>query len=173
MQSNYPKILKKTLEWEGGWSDHPDDKGGATMRGVTIGTYSQYLGRQATKEELKDIPEEHIKDIYKNMFWNKVFGDQLPSKLDACVFDFAVNSGPSRAVRMLQGFAGSTPDGAMGPKTLAATNEWVKSQGADVCVYEYQARRQHYLESLQSFIVFGKGWTRRVDDIEQFALTLR
>lgn len=169
---NFSSALNRTLVHEGGWSDHPNDPGGATMKGITLSTYSAFLGRKATKEELKNIPEADLLAIYKNNYWDKVKADNLPSGLDICVFDFAVNSGPSRAIRMLQGLCGAVPDAIIGPKTIAAASEWALAHGCETCIYDYQATRLHYLKALPTFIVFGRGWTRRMDDIEQFAVNV-
>ena len=49
---NFSKVLAETLKHEGGWSDHPDDPGNATMRGVTIGVFAEFKGRNVTKAEL-------------------------------------------------------------------------------------------------------------------------
>ena len=54
-KGNFPKVLAETLKHEGGWSDHPDDPGNATMRGVTIGVFAEFKGRKVTKAELRDF----------------------------------------------------------------------------------------------------------------------
>jgi lysozyme family protein len=172
MQNNFAKAYRKTIAAEGGFSQHPLDPGGATMKGVTLKTYSAHLGRQATVEELKDIPEEHLLAIYGQGYWDKCKCDDLPSGLDVCVFDWAVNSGPRRAVRALQELAGVTPDGDVGPKTLAAVASWWAYYGPKTCIAMYQNERMEYLEDLPTFKVFGNGWTKRVIDMEQFAQTL-
>jgi len=169
---NFQTALDKTLSYEGGWSDHPDDPGGATMKGITLSTYSAFLGRKASKDDLKNISNDDIRNIYQKNYWDKVSGDNLPNAMDVCVFDFAVNSGPSRAIRLLQGLSGATTDGIIGPKTVAAAREWVLAHGCETCIYDYQQSRLHYLQALPTFIVFGRGWTRRVDDLEQFAIGL-
>jgi lysozyme family protein len=172
MRNNFAKAYRKTIAAEGGFSQHPLDPGGATMKGVTLKTYSAHLGRQATVEELKAIPEEHLLAIYGQGYWDKCKCDDLPSGLDVCVFDWAVNSGPRRAVRALQELVGVTPDGEMGPKTLAAVASWEAYYGAKTCIAMYQNERMEYLEDLPTFKVFGNGWTKRVIDMEQFAQTL-
>ena len=172
MQNNFAKAYRKTIAAEGGFSQHPLDPGGATMKGVTLKTYSVHLGRQATVEELKAIPEEHLLAIYGQGYWDKCRCDDLPSGLDVCVFDWAVNSGPRRAVRALQELAGVTPDGDVGPKTLAAVASWWGYYGPKTCIAMYQNERMEYLEDLPTFKVFGNGWTKRVIDMEQFAYTL-
>jgi lysozyme family protein len=119
--SLFPKILTETLHHEGLWSDHRDDPGGATMKGVTLKTYSDFLGRPATKDELRKIPDDHLLAIYRKGYWDKVKGDELAAispGLAACVFDFAVNSGPGRAAKALQSLCGAVTDGAIGANTL-------------------------------------------------------
>ena len=168
MKENFEYSLAHVLKHEGGWADHPKDPGGATMKGVTLATYSSWLGRQASKDELRNIPDEHLKTIYKTRYWDAVRGDELPSGVDYVVFDMAVNSGPGRAARMLQAAVGAAPDGAIGPKTLAA----VKAQDPDELIVAYQRNRQHFLEALPTFETFGKGWTRRVNEAGDIALKI-
>jgi lysozyme family protein len=172
MQNNFAKAYRKTVAAEGGFSQHPLDPGGATMKGVTLKTYSAHLGRQATVEELKAIPEEHLLAIYGQGYWDRCKCDDLPSGLDVCVFDWAVNSGPGRAVKALQELAGVRPDGDVGPKTLAAVASWWAYYGPKTCIGMYQNERMEYLEDLSTFKVFGNGWTKRVIDMENFAYTL-
>lgn len=168
MKGNFEPALSLVLKHEGGWSDHSKDPGGATMKGVTLATYSSWLGRQATKDELRNIPDAHLNTIYKARFWDAVRGDDLPSGVDLAVFDMAVNSGPRRAARMLQAAVGATPDGVIGPKTLAA----IRAQNAGELINRYQKDRQHFLEALPTFDTFGKGWTRRVNETREEALKL-
>ena len=166
MKQNFEASLAHVLKHEGGWADHPADPGGATMKGVTLKTYSDWLGRQAAKDELRNIPTEHLRTIYKARFWDAVRGDELPSGVDYVVFDMAVNSGPGRAARMLQAAVGATPDGSIGPKTLAAVN----AQDPATLIATFQRNRQHFLEALPTFGTFGKGWTRRVTEAGEIGL---
>jgi len=168
MKQNFEFSLNHVLKHEGGWADHPKDPGGATMKGVTLATYSDWLGRPASKEELRNISDGHLREIYKTRYWDAVRGDDLPSGLDYVVFDMAVNSGPGRAVRMLQSAVGATPDGAIGPKTLAA----VQAQNPETLIATFQRNRQHFLEALPTFATFGKGWTRRVNEAGDIALKI-
>ena len=169
--SFFPKILTETLHHEGLWADHPADPGGATMKGVTLKTYSDFLGRPATKDELRKIPDDHLLAIYRKGYWDKVKGDELAAispGLAACVFDFAVNSGPGRAAKALQSLCGAVTDGAIGPNSLKQVKAWVDMLGPQKAVDAYQAYRQHYLESLDTFATFGKGWTRRITEMTAF-----
>lgn len=165
MKQNFDLCLAFVLKHEGGWADHPADPGGATMKGVTKRTLEAHLGRQVTKDELREISDETLAEIYRRRYWDAVRGDDLPAGVDYAVFDCAVNSGPRRAVLFAQEVAGVTQDGAIGPKTLAAI-EAACAEGAEGFIEEYSEARQAFLRGLPTFQVFGRGWTRRVDDVE-------
>ena len=162
MKDNFEACLAEVLKHEGLWSDHPADPGGATMMGITLRTYSAWLGREATKDELRNIPMEHVRQIYKSLYWDKVKGDELPRGVDLCLFDYAVNSGPRRAVVAVQDTLRVTPDGALGPKTLWA----LQKADAATLLGEVCQRRLAFLQSLPIWGTFGKGWERRVKEVE-------
>jgi len=175
MSELFPKVLKSVLKHEGLWSDHKDDPGGATMKGVTLKTYSDWLGRPASKDELRNIPDEHLEALYSKGYWAKIRGDEVAAispGLASCMFDFAVNSGPGRAAKALQSLCGAVTDGAIGANTLAQAKAWVQLMGQQSAINAYQAYRQHYLESLSTFETFGRGWTRRVEEVREEALKL-
>lgn len=162
MSANFAEALKVILHHEGLWSDHKDDPGGATMKGVTMAVFEKFLGRSATKDELRNISDEQLQAIYGNQYWNRIAGDRLPAGLDLSVFDMAVNAGVSRAVRMLQEIVGSTADGVLGPRTLAAVAE----QDVLSLIRQYSEERRRFYKSLKTFPTFGRGWLRRVDEVE-------
>lgn len=175
MSDNFKLSLEQVLKHEGGLADHPADPGGATMKGITLKTYSTWLKRPATKEELRAIPDAHLQAIYREMYWDRIKGDDLTAispGLAACVFDFAVNSGPGRAARALQGLSKATPDGAIGPVTLKQVQAWVNFLGPQKAIEAYQTLRQHYLESLDTFATFGRGWTTRVAEMTDYGKKL-
>lgn len=166
MQSNFAKCLPEILKHEGGWADHPSDPGGATMKGITIGTYRQWKGRAVTKAELRAISDEEVAAIYKRNYWDKVRGDDLPAGLDLVAFDAAVNSGPARGARWLQTALGVAADGKIGPKTIAAALE----ADAATAINRALDVRLSFLKGLKTWPTFGKGWGRRVSDVRKVAL---
>ncbi len=168
MKDVFPKALKMVLHHEGGWADHPADPGGATMKGVTLATFSDYLGRQASKDELRAISDGQLQAIYKKGYWDKISADSLPAGVDVVVFDMAVNGGPGRAAKLLQKVVGVNPDGGIGPMTLAA----VASQPAVDTIVAFSNARREFYRSLPTFETFGKGWLRRVDEVEREALSI-
>ena len=169
MEANFFKSLEIVLKHEGGFVDHPEDPGGATNKGITHKTYSDFLGRPLEDvSELKNIPDEHVQQIYKDGYWNRVKADQLSSGVDFCVFDWAVNSGPGRAAKALQKAVMVTQDGAIGPMTLAAVEEELPEE----IIEKITKEREEFYRSLRTFDTFGKGWLRRNEETRDFALEM-
>ena len=118
--TRFAACLPLILAHEGGWVDHPSDPGGATNLGVTIGTLSDWLGRPATKVEVKALTPATVAPIYEARYWKAAHCHELPAGVDYMCFDLAVNSGPGQSLKWLQMELGVTADGVIGPKTLSA-----------------------------------------------------
>lgn len=160
---NFERSLAITLRYEGGVSDHPSDPGGLTKQGVTQATYDAWRKTQGlSSRSVRDITDDEIRKIYRTGYWNKVAGDDLPLGIDFAVFDYAVNSGPSRAAEALQRLVGADQDGLIGIKTLAATADLIERIGEEDLIRQYCDDRMRFLTGLSTWPVFGKGWTRRV-----------
>ncbi len=169
MEANFFKSLEMVLHHEGGFVDHKDDPGGATNKGITHKTYADFLGRPLEDvSELKNIPEEHVQLIYKNGYWDKIKGDELPGGVDFCVFDWAVNSGPGRAAKALQKAVMVSQDGAIGPKTLEAVSEYSPTE----IIEKITEARIEFYKGLSTYSTFGKGWLRRTKETRDFALDM-
>lgn len=168
MKENFDLFLSEVLKHEGGYVDHPKDPGGATNLGITIGTLSSWLGRPATKDEVKALTVKDVAPIYRRNYWDRIRGDDLPSGVDTATGDFAVNSGVSRAAIYLQEVVGVAPDGKIGPMTLAA----VRAMPAAAVVNKLCDNRLNFLRRLSTFPTFGRGWTTRVNGVRKTALAL-
>ena len=75
---------------------------------------------------MQALTKDTVKPFYRQMYWDKVKGDDLPAGVDYAVFDFAVNAGVSRAAKFLQRSVGAVDDGVIGGGTLgkvAVTNK--------------------------------------------------
>lgn len=168
MDRNFERALKLVLKHEGGWSDHPSDPGGATMKGVTLATFRRYVKPDATKADLRKITDDQIATVYRRHYWDAIAGAELPGGVDYAVFDFAVNSGPARAAKYLQMVVGAKADGKIGPATLTAVRKTMRATVInDLC-----DRRMAFLKSLKTWKTFGKGWTRRVTDVRVESLKM-
>lgn len=168
MRDNFEQALSAVLKHEGGYVDHPKDPGGATNLGITIGVLSEWLGRPATKAEVKALTVEKAAPIYRKRYWDVVKGDDLPAGVDYAVFDFAVNSGPSRAAIFLQELVKVVPDGKIGPLTLKA----VLADDAKDLINDLCDERVAFLKRLSTFPAFGKGWMSRVAGVRKLALEM-
>lgn len=166
--STFERALKLVLKSEGGWVDNPADPGGATNLGVTIGTLSSVYGRPATKAEVKALTPATVAPIYRKLYWGVVHGDDLPSGVDYAAFDFAVNSGPKRAAMALQRVVGVADDGRIGDVTLAA----VRTISASAVIDGLMTDRLAFLRKLSTWKTFGKGWSRRCEEVHQDALAM-
>ena len=167
MHNNFEKALALVLEHEGGYVNHPKDPGGATNRGVTQAVYDSYRKvRGRGPRSVKFISEEELRAIYRFQYWDAVKADLLPTGLDYAMFDFAVNSGVSRAAKYLQAVLGVAQDGVIGARTLAAITSPVSIINALL------DRRMGFLRNLRTFLTFGKGWTRRVQGVRAKALDM-
>src|SRR5690606_20078473 len=161
MDRNFERALSRVLRHEGGWSDHPSDPGGATMKGVTLATFRRYVKPDASKADLRKITDEQVATCYRRHYWDAIAGAELPGGVDYAVFDFAVHSGPARAAKYLQMVVGAKVDGKIGPATLAAVRKTMRATVInDLC-----DRRMAFLKRLNTWPTFGKGWTNRVNDV--------
>jgi len=157
MKENFDKCLKMLLSHEGGFVNHPDDPGGITNLGVTKKVYDEWIGRESTEQEMRDLTPEDVGPIYKKNYWDRIKGDSLPSGVDWCAFDWAVNSGKSRPSKAIQRAVGATQDGAIGPATIGLIME---KDPEEIINYVYGVRQDFY-KGLKTFETFGRGWTRR------------
>jgi lysozyme family protein len=173
MKANADRALRLILKHEGGYVDHPKDPGGATNRGVTIGTLKR-LGIDKDGDgdsdvvDLKLLTEAEAVRVFKAFYWDAVQADLLPSGLDYAVADFAVNSGPVRAAQYLQRILGVEDDGHIGPKTLAAV---AKANPAAV-ITALTERRLTFLRGLSTWNTFKGGWQRRVGEVRDEAMRM-
>ncbi|MDK8874421.1 glycosyl hydrolase 108 family protein [Paracoccus sp. SSJ] len=175
MKTNFDRCLSHVLASEGGWADDPKDPGGATMKGITIGTYRAWKGRAVTKAELRAIPDSEVRAIYRQNYWNPVRGDDLPLGLDLVAFDGAVNSGVSRGAKWLQTAVGVTVDGKIGPQTLAAA----KAAHPEAVIDRACSARLAWLRTTKHkdtgkllWPTYGKGWSIRVESVRETAIAM-
>lgn len=162
MGVNFGVALTSVLAHEGGYVDHPKDPGGATNRGITQVVYDDWrITNSLPCVSVKDITTAEVMAIYRSRYWNRINGDELPTGVDYCTFDFAVNSGVNRAARYLQKAVGATEDGQIGPTTLKA----VKAKNPAVLIDAVCNARMAFLKRLPIFNTFGKGWSHRVEDV--------
>lgn len=150
----FEDAFDRLLGHEGGYSNHPADKGGETMWGVTVKVAREagYVG------EMRDMPQKVAQAIYKARYWSKCRCDELPAEIRFDVFDCAVNSGVSTSIQLLQKALGVKEDGIIGEQTISAA----KFQAPTRIVARFNGARLNLMTNLNNWDAFGKGWARRI-----------
>jgi len=166
----FPTLLKH----EGGFVNDPADPGGATNKGITMGTFEtsaqQYLGIAPTLDNLKALTDAQAAKIYKPLYWDKVRGDDIQlQQLANIVFDFQVNAGgtASKLLQRVLNDLGAQPalavDGEIGPGTMAA----LRAADQSAVYKRYKQGRIDYYQDLvakrPALGKFLKGWLARVN----------
>ena len=165
----YDQALSRLLTHEGGYTDHPSDPGGPTNFGITIHDYRQYVRPNATAADVRAMPLGEAKRIYREKYWDALRCDELPAGVDYAVFDYGVNSGVGRSAKVLKRVLGlDASSGSMtAPVIAAATKRKASELIVAIC-----DERLRFLQSLRTWPVFGKGWSRRVGEVREAALAM-
>ncbi len=166
----FERSMSFTAKWEGGFSDHVADRGGATKYGVTQGLLDAVRERDGEPPmDVRDLTKDQALEIYRSEFWIPCRCDKLPERVAMWVLDTAVNSGMYRAIKMLQAEVGAKADGKLGPKSLAKVHA---QDPHDLFNRLIDARAKFVsaiVEKDQSQSVFLKGWENRIYDMRVFA----
>lgn len=153
MTSRFDDCFDRLLKNEGGYVDNSKDPGGETNWGITkaVARANGYAG------DMRLMTKANAKKIYKEIYWDPIQGDLL-EELAFHVFDAAVNSGVTQAVKWLQSAVGVMQDGIVGTDTKFA----VSMNNRPMLIPIYSATRLNYLTNLPTWPTFGKGWARRI-----------
>jgi lysozyme family protein len=170
---NFERALKFVLKSEGGFVNHPHDKGGKTMKGILQRVYDKYRDdKQEDRRCVREITDEEVEDIYYNEYWVPGKCYKFPWPLYAVHFDGCVNSGVGQASKWLQRAVGTKADGAIGPKTIMAYEAKVEEIGVDAIVQNILEQRDGFYKLLvykdptqKSFI---NGWLNRLDNLKEY-----
>lgn len=159
MADPFPAVLAETLRFEGGYSNRPGDRGGATDYGVTQATYDAYRVKHGKpKQGVKGISRAEVTDVYRSEYWLPAGCDKLPPAVAAAVFDWAVNSGVSEAALGLHRAKAALPGGD------------AHAVAAKIC-----DEREAFLQAIAKHpkqAQFLKGWLDRVRLLRAFCARL-
>lgn len=145
---DFDKAFDRLISHEGGYVNDPRDPGGETNWGISKRSYPNL--------DIKNMTREQAKEIYRADFWN-VLGEAHPA-IKFQVFDFAVNSGISTAIRKLQAAIGVADDGHWGPRSAMA----LKMLDVNDVLLRFLAYRLNFMTGLSTWDRFGRGWARRI-----------
>ena len=162
-----PAMEQGVFPHEGGYTNDPRDPGGPTNWGITIYDARRYWKSDATAADVKAMPKSVAEAIYWPHYAVPLCYDDLPAGPDYAALDYGINSGVSRAAKVMQRLVGmNNVDGVIGPATLAA----IGRRDPEALVNAICDERMAFLRSLKTFSAFGKGWTRRVTEVRALAL---
>lgn len=168
-------MIDDIIRREGGYVNHPNDRGGPTNFGITQATLSNWLGRPATIDDVKRLKRIAAKKIYKERYFSGPGIDRMPVAIQDFMTDAAVNHGPGRAIRMLQsvlnasGFPAGPVDGLCGPATLRACDKAQDKMGPWLLSALVEQRRMFYYLIVQrdpSQEAFLAGWMNRIAEFD-------
>lgn len=176
MTQHVERMIDDIIRREGGFVDHPADRGGPTCYGITHKTLARYLGREVSRSDVRELSRELAAEIYRRAYYLEPRIDALPPRCRAFLFDSAVNHGPRRAVKFLQqvlnaaSFGPLGVDGLAGPMTRRQAGKAENAMGPWLLAALVEERRMFYrliVERDPSQRVFLKGWMRRVAEFDQ------
>lgn len=164
--SGFPEALAFVLEREGGYVDHPNDRGGPTNKGITTAVYDAHRrARGQPTRSVRDITDAEVAEIYMARYWVPAKCGALPWPAALAHFDCAVNSGVRQAAILLQRAVGVTEDGLIGPATLAAVQ---RAGRARLLAKLWVGRLDFYQRIVAgnpSQRVFLRGWENRISEL--------
>lgn len=167
MNADFDRALAKVLIFEGGKADDPADPGGRTNKGIIQRTYDDYRGSKGlVYRDVFLITEAEVREIYESRFWKRSQAPLFGWPVNLILFDCAVNSGTMRAAKLLQRALGVTPDGILGPATLASVKNFTMR---DLCLRFLMERVFYYNHldeghpELTKFLTGG--WLLRIESL--------
>lgn len=177
METIKNKIINWTIANEGGYSNHPADKGGETKYGITENTWKHYAAAGTTP--IKDITKSQAFAVYDELYYGPQYIDDIVNDypLLACkYFDASVNLGRFGATRLLQRTINKYThmnvkvDGYIGKNTLRAI-KYRQLTDEEFCRLFIQELRAYYWEIVErkpSQEVFIKGWLNRAEKLPKW-----
>lgn len=146
----FDEAFKVLIGHEGGYVNDPRDPGGETKFGISKRAWPQV--------DIKALTLKEAKAIYYANYWLAAGCDKVVGPVRFDLFDAAVNSGVSQAVKWLQEASGVAADGRFGPRTLSA----VQACAPLALVARFNGHRLRFMAALNTWPSFGRGWARRI-----------
>ena len=175
MKDNWKQSFDMMLDSEGGFQDDINDSGnylsdgrrGCTNLGVTQSAWEEYVGHKVSTQDMRNLTPAVIEPFYRRKYWDACRCNDLPTGVDYLVFDYSINHGVGGATKALQNTVGATPDGAIGPLTLAAINSYPPAK----LIERFTQTKIDYYKSLNN-PTYELGWLNRAETVRQHALEM-
>lgn len=168
----YDSIINEIIRKEGGYVNHPNDKGGPTKYGITIDTLSNWRGKTCKIADVQNLTVEEAKLIYAKRYISLPRFDQLPASLQDQVIDIGVNSGTGTAtILLIRACLKVNPEvviretSVLSPKEIAYVKETVADVGSSKVNNTLVDARLRYLAKITAKkptnVEFLQGWVDR------------
>ena len=164
--ASYKKLKPIVLKWEGGYAGNIDGQI-CTMKGVTLATFRNCFGKSKTCKDLRNITDAQWDSIFIQKYWNRWSGDAIKSQAIADILVDWVWASGIYGIKYPQRVLGVVDDGIVGPKTIAAINNYPNQKELFQKLWN---RRKKHFEALGkgSNAKFLKGWLNRLNDFKWF-----
>jgi len=161
------EMIGRIIAREGGYVNHPADRGGPTNLGVTLDALSEYRGTGVTAADVRNLTRQEAEAIYYERYWVDPGFDGLnvSSTVAEMLLDMSVHHGAFGAAKLLQQAVKVTPDGKIGAVTEAAVNVVPGPVLAAAIMGERIARLGEIITKNTSQAVFAHGWMNRMKEL--------
>jgi lysozyme family protein len=161
-------LIDEVILREGGYVNHPADRGGPTRWGITQALLTKWRGHEATEEDVFELTKEEARHIYEAWYVKPLARIQHHTALFELLFDIGVMSGPETAIKMLQremnAFGVNPPlsvDGVLGPKTAAVIDNFPEPALRQALVVARILALTRIVERDPTQLDFLEGWITR------------
>lgn len=164
------------LKHEGGYGWDPRDPGGPTNFGITCYDLAELEGQKmdsmaAWAPKVKGMTLAEAMQIYRNKYWAKMQCDNLPNGTEYPLYDYAINSGLARAIRVAEALCG-LPQTGRAPMSNATVTA-IANKDPKIFINAVCDERMAFLQRLPTWDTYRGGWTTRVSDVRNISLGIQ
>lgn len=165
------KLINDVIAKEGGYVNHPADKGGPTKYGITLKRLESWRREELSARDVELLSKSEAAEIYEQIDYRDPGINRLPEALQPLIFDMVVNHGPKKAIKLLQsellafGYQLKV-DGMIGDKTVKLASGVMIVSGLSFISHLVDRRIGFYkaiIEEDPTQAVFEKGWIARAE----------
>ena len=148
-------IITKTLSYEG------VQKYGQSVRGIELSTLKTYNKLKGTNWKLNTLKHWQAVEILKELYWYDRYNYINDDKVLQFIFDFAVNTSPEKAYRLMHKAFGLEQKPYFSLELVGEINKTPKK----TALKKLYNVRLNYMKSLSSWQTHSKGWLKRLDSL--------
>lgn len=170
--AKFENFAGKLLRLEGGYVNHPLDKGGPTKYGVILSMWQEHGHDKdgdgdIDAEDIKKLTEEDARYIAKKIFWDYFLADHISNESVAeFIVDWGYNSGRKTVAKIVQRLVNVEVDGTIGIQTLRAINSGDQERLFNLLKIERKVFLNNIIRRKPDQIVFYDGWMNRVNSFK-------